>query len=472
MTDIEFDENFYQEILKRFKKIKKEIELFQGSLKNDIKKAFGTWGFFYTLPSNTTHSAGKVYIGLKAETAFRKIVEYVLNNNPKLKNKTSDHVLQVCIKDAFWHSIIHKREELSLDTTQKIIHTAINTLKSKHLNTATYYIPCILPLDKKCKEFSIYPVKFTQVEIFLKTNKKALHEYSLQIEKSELKKSKNISEKEKKEIKKYAHSYERSLKSHYKNYTWLASIEINNTEKERAQDISQLAIKTALNFLQLITSKQTANRIFLPDRGCYLEKETAELTRLENGAFNITSVNNLNFDSHNGWVNSTDLRWLAFGENLLANLLQETTDNLPYRRYLNALWWYGEAMNRSTLPFMKIISLSNALEAFLVTDRTDATQQISSRATCFLKERDSEKNWEPKVKKFYKLRSDLVHGHLSPFDRKVNKEIATAIEIVRGTLICGAPWTEYLVSEECQTTTAIAEKFTEYLNGEINRTCG
>lgn len=92
--------------------------------------------------------------------------------------------------------------------------------------------------------------------------------------------------------------------------------------------------------------------------------------------------------------------------------------------------------------------MSNALEAFLGTTEDATNKSISSqireRAALLLSVLDEKEDWEKRVKQFYDMRSDLVHGQIPAFDKKVHNQMSWGCKIVHGTLMEALSWTLYL----------------------------
>jgi hypothetical protein len=145
--------------------------------------------------------------------------------------------------------------------------------------------------------------------------------------------------------------------------------------------------------------------------------------------------------------------WFASLGSLIHVFLDGKPIPLLYQRFLNAMWWYSEAMT-SPMPYIKVVALSNALEAFLsTTEKSDyiakddkmasgISAQIAERVALLIKAH-GDYDWKEKTKAFYSARSDLVHGNVPIFDSDVNKQVGIGFRIVQLTLLEGIGWTMY-----------------------------
>jgi hypothetical protein len=135
-----------------------------------------------------------------------------------------------------------------------------------------------------------------------------------------------------------------------------------------------------------------------------------------------------------GW--STDLVRPDVVETLdLIRTVLEAKADLRIRRplanrFLDAARWFGEGV-RDRQSFSKIVKFITAIERLVIAGKTeDISETVATRVADLTLESDEKADWEAKkawVKKAYGLRSDLVHGSVSPF----------ADEVLKGVSACG-----------------------------------
>lgn len=263
-------------------------------------------------------------------------------------------------------------------------------------------------------------------------------------------------QKKKRDIRKSANGFEADLRTYYKQHPWIAEIEIPDFEEKKSELAASLCVKTAINILRLFFSWRLAESVTLGDSRQWPSR-TASL--IESGGQLDITVHFPFWKPRNekGWVQKISTgkpgAWLATAGSLIPYLLSPTTP-LLYQRYINALWWYGEAAAQEEVPHLRIISFCNALEAFLATKEADIGDQVSRRAGQLLMLSDDGENWEVRIKRLYDLRSSLVHGRIPAFDNTVATQIGWGSRIVRGALMEGLSWTLYLAQNQSPKTLA------------------
>jgi hypothetical protein len=91
-----------------------------------------------------------------------------------------------------------------------------------------------------------------------------------------------------------------------------------------------------------------------------------------------------------------------------------------------------------------------ALERLLVTGKGRAEDKVRRRGNllCSISAPEQEEHWENKFKTLYKLRHDLVHGDLSPFDDRVLIGAVTADHVTRWCLWAGVYWAAHLAQQQ------------------------
>lgn len=412
--------------------------------------------YFYSLPKN--EGLGFISIGKKAEDKFNTIARRVHASDPRLAAKSNVSVLCKTIKHIFQEEILGKKNKLSQALADKIVSRAVKHVMTKKLTTITYFWPCVLLDDSEAHQFCLGPVIFTRTTQFLDQKKKLLKRYTRHVESEWIAKEIDSNAKlkaselgkKKKEIQKTSKTFEKDLREHYQQYPWIAAIEVSDFEEEKSKEIANLCINTALNILRLFSPWQHAGDI-RHDQARRYETRTPSLTEI-NGVLDISNGFRWEQRNEKGWVQKITSgkigSWLVTAASLIPYLISGEAVPILYQRYINALWWYGEALAQEDVPYLKIISLSNALEAFLGTTEGDRkksiSSQISKRAAFLLTLHDGKEDWVRRVKQFYKVRSDLVHGRTPAFESSVKNQIGWGTRIVSQTLMQGLSWTLFL----------------------------
>lgn len=410
--------------------------------------------FLYYL--SNPDGTGITFLGQKADKRFYDIAIRAHQTDPDLSDRTTVSILVKTIKHNFQEEILKKNNKLTQALADRMISRAGRHVKTRKLKTIKYFLPCILPDDSATDQFCIGPVIFTRTVQLLEKKKKQFNEYTARVEKQYLDNQidrKEILtpseiEKTEKDIRKFSKTSLKDLRKYYQQFPWIAEIEIFKFEEEKSMEIANLCFNTGLNILRLFFPYQSAGEIRQGSnrKG---DQKTVMLTE-ENGEAHISLQVRFDCGDEKGWVQKFTSgeggRWISTAGSLIPHLFSGGPIPLLYQRFLNALWWYGEALVQEDVPCLKVISLTNALEAFLGTTEGDPRKticpQISKRAALLLLIQD--KNEEKRIRELYGMRSALVHGRIPAFDQRVLNQIRWGTRIARGSLMEGLAWTLYL----------------------------
>lgn len=428
--------------------VKKSLADVKKSLKDTANDAL------YSLPHPS--GSGLIIIGHAGKKGFYKIAERLFKSYPQIEERATAESLVAAIEYIFCEEILKRRKPLTASLADKMTASAIKHIQAKKLKTVTHYFPCILPDDTETEEFSVGSVTFQRTKKLLEVKENKLASYTKDVEERYLQegsKKKGFNDAEKEKIVKFSKSYVEELHEYYKKYPWVARVEIENFETVRSKEAASLCVNSALNIIRLFLPPTHAEDIYLCGSLSY-EPKTASMSE-ENESIDISWSRGAVFLTHEGWVRKClggeGERWITLAGCLIPFLVSGEPIPPLYQRYLNALWWYGEAL-LTTVPYLKIIALSNALEAFLSTTEKNGkiVSQVSTRAQKFLTINTPHENWGQKISKFYDMRSALVHGRTAAFDRKVSKQISIGIMMTRDILMQGLSWTEYAFYKGCR----------------------
>lgn len=432
--------------------IMEEIIRIQNQFKNERRLENNTDGFYY-LPHPS--GQGQLLIGRAANTRFHDIAQRALISNKKLKGRIRIEALEKAIKHFFQKDICTDNKGLTQSSADKIVSKAIKYVQNNKLVTRTHYFPCILPLDRNRHSFLIGPVHFLQTDKFLESKKCDLATYESEVRERFVSKEtkylkRKLTEKEVKKIHETASIFVHDLKKYYSNYPWLMALEVKDFEINKSKEVARLGAQTALNFIRLIFPDGHAEKIQISGRPKW-EWETSELIETPDGKIDVSLQRRFKVSDQTGWIEKyaegEGGHWFSMAGSLIPFLISGEPVPLLYQRLINALWWYGEAFSID-VPYLKITSLANALESFLATKKDNISEQVSKRACFLMKIEAPQENWEPRIKKFYDMRSALVHGRIAAFDPQVSSQIRYGEQITKRVLLEGMFWTRYLADRK------------------------
>lgn len=454
-----------------FKFIMEEIIRIQNTLQSE-KKLNNNMDALCCLPHPS--GIGILIIGQAASRRFRDIAQRALESNPELKSRIQVEVLDKAIQHIFQKDICAAHKELTQSCADRMVSKAIKHVQNNKLITQKYHFPCILPLDKHKHSFCVGPVHFQQTDQFLADKAERLESYEFALrerlinqDRERLKR--DLTEEEMDNCDGTSRVFLSDLKEYYSNYPWIMALEVKGFEEGKAREVAELGVQTALNIIRLFFPHIHAEKIQMAGRPKW-EWKTSDLTETPDGKVSISLHRRAKVSDGTGWVEvyseGEGGQWLAMAGGLITFLISGAPVPFLYQRLINALWWYGEALSVD-VPYLKVTSLANALEAFLATKTDDIAAQISARGSLFMRIEGTDENWKARIKKFYDMRSDLVHGRLPAFDKEVSTQIGWGTRITSRVLLDGLSWTRYLADHEANDLDSIHNHF----ENELERFC-
>lgn len=236
----------------------------------------------------------------------------------------------------------------------------------------------------------------------------------------------------------------RDALTYYRNFKWVAKIQIDNCDSATGRYIANSTVVSALDCLHLVLGAQWTDRMRVGGPAMKSDNR-ARLTLTASGSLDVSvsraSIGQVNFED--GWSKMLNTEWVERALQLCAVALEVAVNpdvSRPLsRRFLDAAQWFGEAV-RDDSPSTRVVKLVTALERMMVMteEKDDITRLVSERvaALCFrTREAIEVEAWRNKALRAYRLRSKLVHGALSPRSPEVSAGVALSAELAGVTLI-------------------------------------
>jgi hypothetical protein len=222
---------------------------------------------------------------------------------------------------------------------------------------------------------------------------------------------------------------------YYKSYKWFGTATVIGCDEKRAEQAAYDLLTSALDCLYFLIGRKGTYRV---EVGRFkLASDVRALAWLKPDGSMTVQTSHGSLDAmgfQDGW--SKELTRSDVVETLdLIRTVLEAKANLPLERplagrFLDAARWFGEGV-RDRQSFSKVVKFITAIERLVVAGKTeDIAETVATRVADLTLESDEKTDWDRKkalVKKVYGLRSDLVHGSVSPF----------AGEVLKGVSACG-----------------------------------
>lgn len=229
---------------------------------------------------------------------------------------------------------------------------------------------------------------------------------------------------------------------YYKNYKWAARVQIYGCDAKTIRLAAEDTLLSALDCLHVAFGRKISSRLRVGSLAVSHAQSSTVLRRDGGPAEIWWSRGTLDVlglpDNWADWLADTDLNHLLklSGVALEAKSRFESERTLA-ARYLECARWFGEAV-RDDAPFSKIVKYITAIERGVVAgSRSSLKTTVATRVSDLLYTTLEGVSWHQTfedVRNAYRLRSDLVHGTVSPFDDSVKAGVANCGELAENTL--------------------------------------
>jgi hypothetical protein len=314
---------------------------------------------------------------------------------------------------------------------EALLSAAIDEVKSAR-SDATHYVPCRLMFVKRPTEFAVGPVTFRTTDIFhehMATRFAAYVESGGSPERRDL-----------------CAGLVAQAKHYYDSFGWVGEVRILGCDPETSKQRGLLAVTAALDILHLLFGAYHTDRMVVggprlaEDRRAHLHLDSDGLLDVSCSSSSISAVG-----FQDGWDKLFMREDFAFllstASKALDPLVNPTIQRPLGVRFVDAASWFGDAV-REQSQAARIVKASNALEHLLTTGERGPgiTKRLKERAAAVCYDPEGTETFDELANQFgraYALRSDLVHGSLSPFDPMVEEACESVLRLVQGAL-CGA----------------------------------
>lgn len=376
---------------------------------------------FCTIES--TRGGGLLY-GLEGEGCFDELCDVVAKFSPELKGKVGFDVAKKVIKDEFRQQFMINGLKLDKEGAELYLEAVVVGLKSK-CKKIVHNIPCVFFTGSSPDNFSIGPVTFVRMSIFLESCQKSFKKYEWFDE-------------DRREL---VSSLEGRALDYYKKFPWIASVEINQCDFEISYKQAVFGCQTALNVVRVMFGAAHTRRL--------------RLSTAERGASNFARIWSVNDEEYECALSSSaafphgPTNWYDYlnkddGLNVkrfLGDVIEVSNGFFPHTelssRLIDSINWFGDAVmeNSDAAAIVKYVTAIERL--YFGVQCQGMRKKFSSRIQRILK--DLEYEGDGKVfevaSDVYRVRSTLVHGAISPSLGEVILPLSKAEELARRCII-------------------------------------
>lgn len=371
----------------------------------------------YSIPLSDRR--GEIICGAAAALALSDLANQAAERAGLIRN-ISEETLYQEIKTCFAKRFFKSGVVIDIKQVDRLLSDVAKKIKT-HCKSTTHLIPCHLMHNKDPDKIKLGPVTFC--------NRSEMRKLFI----SHGFRSSGVREQT---------SHGRRLLAqairYYRNFRWIAKVTIKDCDDRTSERLASEAVTSALNCLHLLVGANQSRR--MRTGGLHLPSDNRAKLHINEKAMLEPTTTFAYFGEvtfPDGWSQmlGSDNEY----QELLSIALEVVVDPKLSRplsmRFLEAAQWYGEA-TRDEAQATRIIKYATAMERLIMTgERDDITSTLSERiaALCVTDEisRDERRAMARRV---YGVRSDLVHGGVSPTAKNLYLEVQEAIDIVEAAL--------------------------------------
>ena len=401
-----------------------EITRFSKQVTTDFRSARDDFSMWYSLP----HPSGNGSIATSKTASFLvdELVERALPmRNLEGRVKRSD--LKKDIGKEVVGRFINEQRDIDRRQADRLLSWAAKRAEGR-CGTFRFYFPVRFTFQKEPIEIDLGPVKLKWLDTFRAANFGLAKEY--------------LSAKADEEARQWSGQHLRRAIAYYQSYKWFAEVTVDGFDEEMAEDASYDVLTTALDCLYFLMGRKGTYRIDIgrfkianDDRALIWTKPDGSMVvRVSSGSLDVMGL-------EDGWSKELERPDVRQTLNLITNVLEAKADLRTARplanRFADSARWFGEGV-RDRQPYSKIVKFITAIERLIVAGKTDdISETVSIRVADLTIESDNREDWERKkslVKRAYSVRSELVHGSVSPSSSAVIQSVSICGDIVEETL--------------------------------------
>lgn len=345
----------------------------------------------------------------------------------KLQGQVDHLAARKVLQAEFVRRFIQERREIDSKQAARLLSCAAKSIE-KTRSTWTYFIPVRFMFTSEPEQIDLGPVVLLSLGEAGRSLVGSIREYlaahSVGADRD------------------WARKHLRKASEYYRSYKWVARVTISNCDEKVAERQAPEAVMSALDCLHFVLGRNASHRLRIGEEKM-AHAELAMFSVAADGKLSVsTSVGSLDvMGFSDGWskeLERPDIREMLSLVRLALTVKGDLSLRRPLAdRFLDAARWFGEAV-REKSAFSKAVKFITAVERLVVAGKeSDLTDTVSTRVADITLSDDSKASWEQRKKqvvKAYALRSDLVHGSVSPFAQRVLDEVSLCGDVAEHTL--------------------------------------
>lgn len=369
----------------------------------------------HMLPAVTIKESPTI-IGAAAGARVLDLCELYQEHNENRDHYDRDVVVRE-VKKMLIEDIFLAGRDIEDDDLSAILVKLTATLDHKRLGL-THHIPCVTVHETDPHWFAIGPVRFTETTQFLADKQEAILEW----ERDHVERTNAARSLSGMDLLKAAADggeispYLRANSEFFSSFPWIASVWIDPCHSGVSRERAISTVQSAIDLLCVATRGERGRRMRI-GYGAREPSQKAWLSETHEGKLLFShSTSMQGVAMGDGWAEALGRNWSWFftiGGGLLHSLTSAKAFDPIWRRYLEALRWYGEAIRDDHLP-SQISKYSACMERLVITGKgKNVSSKLVFRMALLLKGANlkyPQAELKSDLAKFYDLRCEIMHG--------------------------------------------------------------
>jgi hypothetical protein len=229
---------------------------------------------------------------------------------------------------------------------------------------------------------------------------------------------------------------------YYASYKWAAKVRLFGCDQPTALKSGKEVLLSAIDCLHVVFGRSLSSRLRIGDLKISFDQRATAYRKLDGHIQLSSSRGTLDVlglpDDWATWLDQPEIEALLELSGIALETRSRFEDSRSLAlRYLDCARWFGEAV-RDAAPFSKIVKYVTAIERGVVAGTSRSVKRtVATRVSNLLYSTLDGVGWQDTyddVLAIYALRSDLVHGSVSPFSDSVGAGLRRCGELAENTL--------------------------------------
>lgn len=384
-----------------------------------------------------------VFCGRAAISRLEKLAERTLSVRSSGDRALDTHAYMDALGSELVEEYVVRKQPVNERSVARTISRAKRDATAALVH-GSYHIPCEIFSEKDPDRFVFGPIQFIRTTAFLAERDAQIRAYRSDSQRAfadglRLRSPQLSDDDVLREAEAFATRHIDRITGHFSDHDWVASVLIPPSHPDVSKARAERAIDAALDALRLFA-------LYAPERlrrasSSREPRETHHLYSDQDGTLHAGAFYaGKGAVAGDGWyahhTTAAQHLWQPLQEAILPLCADEPMDELN-RRLLDALDWFGQAI-QETEAAPAVVKYTAALERLTMTGFVEkGIEKLVIKRVLLLNQDRTDKpaeQIERDLGELYACRSKLMHGSLSPADRRVQKVLRIAWEVTRWSI--------------------------------------